>query len=67
MHKEYYEYNYKCNKVKQMQDTKCPKCEILSLKLIKEGIPKYYLNKYPEGLCRKCKRELKKELRSMLK
>ena len=50
-----------------MENTKCPKCGILALNLIKEGIPKYYLNKYTEGLCRKCKRELMKELRLMLK
>ena len=45
---------------------KCPKCGITAIKLIKE-LPITIKIKYPEGLCRKCKRDLIIELRGMLK
>ncbi len=45
---------------------KCPRCRIIALNLIKEGLPKYALNRYPKGVCRKCKRKIKVELRKML-
>ena len=45
---------------------KCPKCGITAIKLIKE-LPITIKNKYPEGLCRKCKRDLIIELRGMLR
>lgn len=45
---------------------KCPKCDKVSIKLIKE-LPITIKNKYPEGLCRHCKRELIIELRGMFR
>ena len=46
---------------------KCPKCGISAIKLIKEQLPFIYKQKYPEGLCRKCKKEVIVELRAMLR
>ena len=44
---------------------KCPKCSIVAIKLITK-IPLIYKQKYPEGVCRKCKKICIIELRSML-
>ena len=49
------------------QPIKCPRCNIIAIKLIKEGVPYTYKLKYPEGLCRKCKREVILELRGMFR
>ena len=45
---------------------KCPRCDITAIKLIKE-LPITYKTKFPEGVCRKCKREIILKLRSMFK
>ena len=45
---------------------KCPKCDIIAIKLIRE-LPITYKSKYPDGVCRKCKREIIIYLRMMLK
>ena len=45
----------------------CPRCSKVAIKLIKEHLPYIYKLKYPEGLCRKCKREVILELRGMFR
>ena len=46
---------------------KCPKCRIIALGLIREGLPIVTLKKYPGGICRKCKKKVIKSLRKLLK
>ena len=49
------------------QPLKCPRCGNTAIKLIFEGLPIIYKNKCPNGICRKCKREVILELRGMLR
>ncbi len=46
---------------------KCPKCRRIVFNLIIEQMPKFILKRYPEGLCRDCKRTELKKLRRLLK
>ena len=48
------------------QPIKCPNCGIIAIHLIKE-LPITIKMKYPDGLCRKCKRKMIIELRGSLK
>jgi len=48
------------------QPIKCPNCGIIAIHLIKE-LPITIKMKYPDGLCRKCKRKMIIELRGLLK
>lgn len=47
--------------------TKCDKCKKVAIKLVKEQVPVHILNRYPEGICRRCKTKLLKSLRGVLK
>ena len=46
---------------------KCPRCGVVAIKLYINGVPITYKRKYPDGLCRKCKRECILELRQMIR
>lgn len=45
---------------------KCPKCKRTVLKLIKI-LPRFARRQYPEGVCRKCKRKIIKDLGAILR
>ena len=49
------------------QGPKCPKCRRVVFNLIIEQIPKFILERYPNGLCRDCKRNERKKLVRLLK
>lgn len=46
---------------------KCPKCLRVAMSLITEQIPTVYKKRYPQGICRRCKKKIIKEFRRLLK
>ena len=48
------------------QGPKCPKCRKVAIHLIKENVPKRTILKYPNGICKNCKKKDKKRMLKLI-